>query len=113
MNHNTEKILEKMYGKVVARAKVNLGQGQEPVPFDIYDGYATCENHNGHKYDILFPMMKIVKGSKAFEDAIMNYVGGLESEKAIAPVQVMITFPTLYMDGVKVSEEQYTFIPSI
>ena len=43
----------------------------------------------------------------------MNYVGGLESEKAISPVQVMITFPTLYIDGVKVSEEQETFIPRV
>ena len=49
MNHNTEKILEKMYGKVVTRAKVNLGKGQEQVTFDIHEGYETCENQNGQK----------------------------------------------------------------
>lgn len=113
MSKDIEKILEKMYGKLVTRARINLGHGQEPIPFDIYDGYATCENHNGHKYDILFPMMKIVKGSPAFEKAIMNYVGGIESEKAISSVHVMITFPTLYIDGIKVKEDDETFISRV
>ena len=100
MSKDIEKILEKMYGKLVTRARINLGHGQEPIPFDIYDGYATCENHNGHKYDILFPMMKIVKGSPAFE-------------KAISSVHVMITFPTLYIDGIKVKEDDETFISRV
>ena len=113
MSKDIEKILEKMYGKLVTRARLNLGHGQEQIAFDMYDGYATCENHTGHKYDILFPMMKIVKGSPAFEKAIMNYVGGIESEKAISSVHVMITFPTLYIDGVKVKEDTETFLPRV
>ena len=58
-------------------------------------------------------MMKIVKGSPAFEKAIMNYVGNIECEKAISSVHVMITFPTLYIDGIKVKEDDETFISRV
>ena len=104
MSKDIEKILEKMYGKLVTRARINLGHGQEPIPFDIYDGYAVSTNKVGKVYEMQYPMMKAIKQCKGLSDEIVKYIGSITSDE-ISPLHSLITFSTLYEDGKEITEE--------
>jgi hypothetical protein len=94
--------LEKHYGKKITTEKLNIEGFPKPIPFDIYDGYAVCFNHKGHRYDMRYPCMKAVQDSKEISDAIISYVGGIEDAEEITVIHVLMTFNTLYKDGVEV-----------
>jgi hypothetical protein len=49
-----------------------------------------------------YPQMKAVKDSKEFSDAIMEYVSGINSVGEISVLHVLITFATVYKDGVEI-----------
>ena len=96
------KVIEKHFGKKVCTEKLNVEGYNKPLKFDIYDGYAICPNYHGHVYEMEYPMMKAVKDSKEFSDAIMEYVSGINNVDEISVLHVLITFASLYKDGVEI-----------
>ncbi len=102
MENNEKKIWEKHYGKKICTQKLNIEGYKKPIEFDIYDGYAVCENHKGHRFDMSYPQMKIIKDSKEMMDEIMKCVTDIECEDEISPLHSLIAFNTLYVDGVEV-----------
>jgi hypothetical protein len=102
MEKNELKFYEKHYGKKVCTEKLNIEGFKSAIPFDIYDGFAVCENYRGHRFDMLYPQMKAVKDSKELSDAVMEYIGGMESSDEITVLHILISFNTLYRDGVEI-----------
>jgi hypothetical protein len=102
MEKNELKFYEKHYGKKVCTEKLNIEGFKSAIPFDIYDGFAVCENYRGHRFDMLYPQMKAVKDSKELSDAVMEYIGGMESADEITVLHILISFNTLYQDGVEI-----------
>ena len=102
MEKNELKFYEKHYGKKVCTEKLNIEGFKTAIPFDIYDGFAVCENYRGHRFDMHYPQMKAVKDSKELSDAVMEYIGGIGSVDEITVLHILISFNTLYEDGVEI-----------
>jgi hypothetical protein len=96
------KMIEKHFGKKVCTEKLNIEGYKRPIQFDIYDGYAVCPDYRGHCFEMEYPSMKAIKDSTEFSDAIMDYVSGINNVDEISVLHVLITFATLYKDGVEV-----------
>lgn len=95
-------VWEKFYGKKVCSEKLNIEGFAKPIPFDIYDGHAICENYRGHRYDMVYPQMKAITESNELSDAVIDYVGNITQKEEITVLHVLMAFNTLYKDGVEV-----------
>lgn len=102
MEKNESKIWEKFYGKKVCTEKLNIEGYKRPIEFDIYDGHAICENYKGHRFDMTYPQMRAIKDSKELSDGIMEYINGLNNVEEITVLHILITYNTLYRDGVEI-----------
>ena len=102
METNESKIWEKHYGKKVATEKLNIEGFKKPIEFDIYDGHAICYDYRGHRYDMFYPQMKAIRDSEELANAIIEYIGDIESANEITIIHILIAFHTLYKDGVEV-----------
>ncbi len=102
MEKNELKYYEKSYGKKICTEKLNIEGFSKAIPFDIYDGFAVCENYRGHRFDMVYPQMKAIKDSKELSDAVIEYIGGITSVDEITVLHVLISFNTLYKDGVEI-----------
>lgn len=102
MENNESKVWEKLCGKKIASEKLNIEGFKNAIPFEIYDGFAFCENYRGHRYDMIYPQLKAVKDSKELSDAVIDYIGSIESVEEISVIHILITFNTLYRDGVEI-----------
>jgi hypothetical protein len=102
MEKNELKYYEKAYGKKVCSEKLNIEGFKSAIPFDIYDGFAVCENYRGHRFDMFYPQLKAVKDSKELSDAVIEYIGGITDVEQITILHILISFNTLYKDGVEV-----------
>jgi hypothetical protein len=49
-----------------------------------------------------YPTMKAVRDSKEFSDAIMEYVSGVDNLDEITVLHILITFATVYKNGVEI-----------
>ena len=74
MEKNELKYYEKAYGKKICTEKLNIEGLKGAISFDIYDGYAVCENYRGHRYDMSYPQLRAIKESKELSDAVIDYV---------------------------------------
>lgn len=107
MERDESKIWEKLCGKKISTEKLSIEGFRTQIPFDIYDGYAVCENYKGHRYDMTYPQLKAVKDSKEMADAVLEYINSI-SEKPLGSVEeinvihVLISFNTIYRDGVEI-----------
>lgn len=102
----TEKeILEKFYGKKICSENLNIEGFKKPLPFDIYDGYAICENYKGHCYDMVYPQMRAIKDSKELSDAIIEYIGDITDKEEISVIHILMAFNVLYKDGVEIKPQ--------
>ena len=52
---------------------------------------------------MIYPQMKAVKDSTELSDAILEYIGDIESVNEITVIHILIAFHTLYKDGVEVA----------
>lgn len=110
MEKDESKIWEKLCGKKIGSEKLSIEGFKTKIPFDIYDGYAVCENYKGHRYDMTYPQLKAVKDSKEMADAVIEYINyinsisdkKLESAEEISVIHVLISFNTIYRDGVEI-----------
>ena len=100
-----EKIWEKFYGKKICTERLNIEGFSKPIPFDIYDGHAICYDYKGHRYDMRYPMLKVIKDSKEMSDAVIKYIGNIEDKEEITVLHVLFSFNTLYKDGVEIVPE--------
>ncbi len=96
------KIFEKMYGQKVLSADLNIDGFEEKIPFDIYDGYAVCEDYKGSRYDMVFPTLRAIKEFKELYEAVIDEVDEITTKEEINVMHVLLTFNTLYKDGVEV-----------
>lgn len=97
-----EKAWEKFYGKKICTERLNIEGFSKPIPFDIYDGHAICYDYKGSRYDMIYPMMKAVKDSKELSDAVIEYIGDIKDKEEITVLHILISFNTLYKNGVEV-----------
>lgn len=107
MVENESKIWEKFYGKKIATERLSIEGFSKQLPFDIYDGFAVCENYRGHYYDMSYPQLKAVKDSKEMADAVIEYINSisekkLENAEDISVIHVLISFNTIHRDGVEI-----------
>ena len=107
MVKDESKIWEKLFGKKISTEKLSIEGFKTQIPFDIYDGYAICENYKGHTYDMSYPQLKAVKDSKEMADAVIDYINSisekqLESVEEISVIHVLISFNTITRDGVEI-----------
>lgn len=102
MSENEIKAWEKFYGKKVCTERLNVEGFNKPIPFDIYDGHAICDNYKGHRYDMIYPQMKAVKESDELSNAIIEYIGDIETKEEITILHILIAFNTIYKDGVEI-----------
>jgi len=105
MTNNKNKIFEKFYGKKISTEKLKIDGFKKPIPFDIYDGYAVCEGYNGHDFDMVYPQVQAVKNSKELSDAVIDYISDIHDKEEISVIHILITFYTLYIDGVEFKAE--------
>jgi hypothetical protein len=105
MTNNEEKIFEKHYGKKVCSKKLNIEGFDKPIPFEIYDGYAYCANYKGKRLDMQYPQLRAVKDSKELTNAIIDYIDDITCKEEITPIHILITFNTLFKDGVEIKAE--------
>lgn len=102
MVEDESKIWEKFFGKKICSEKLNIEGFNKPIPFDIYDGYAICEDYKGHRLDMEYPQMKAIKDSKELSDAIINYIGDISCKEEITVIHILIAFNKLSVDGVEI-----------
>lgn len=102
MNINENEILEKFYGKKICTEKLNIEGFSKPLKFDIYDGYAVCDGQDGCHYDMTYPQMKAINDSQELADAVIEYVGDIDTKEDISVIHVLMAFNTLYKDGVEI-----------
>lgn len=107
MVKDEKKVWEKLCGKYIGKDKLSIEGFKNQIPFEIYDGYAYCENYKGHRYDMTYPQLKAIKDSEEMATAVMNYINEisdkkLESVDEISVIHVLIAFNTLHRDGVEV-----------
>ena len=105
MNKDESKIWEKFYGKKICSENLNIEGFRKAIPFDIYDGYAVCEDYKGHRFDMLYPQIKAVKDSKELSDAVIEYIG-IRNKEEITVIHILMAFNTLYRDGIEVRPKE-------
>lgn len=101
------KVWEKLCGKKISTEKLSIEGFKTQIPFDIYDGYAVCENYRGHRYDMEYPQLKAVKDSKEMSDAVIEYINSISDNKLtcvdeISVIHVLISFNTISRDGIEI-----------
>ena len=102
MVENESKIWEKFYGKKICSERLNIEGFDKPIPFDIYDGHAICEDYKGHRFDMTYPQMRAVKDSIELSNAIIDYIGNISDKEEITVLHILIAFNTLSKDGVEI-----------
>lgn len=100
LSENEIKAFEKFYGKKVSSEKLNIEGFKKAIPFDIYDGRAVGFLDDS-RYDMVYPTLSAIKGSDDLSNAVIEYVG-VEKKWEIEVLHVLMTFNTLYKDGVEV-----------
>lgn len=111
MVENESKAWEKLCGKYIGKEKLSIEGFKQQIPFEIYDGYAVCENYKGHRYDMTYPQLKAVKDSEEMATAVISYINEisdkkLESVDEISVIHTLIAFNTLYRDGVEIKPKK-------
>ena len=106
MVKDESKIWEKLCGKFIGEEKLTIEGFKSQIPFNIYDGFAFAE-YRGHRYDMMYPQLKAVRDSEELATAVMNYINEisekkLETAEEIGVIHILITFNTLYRDGVEI-----------
>jgi hypothetical protein len=107
MVENESKVWEKLCGKKMGSEKLSIEGFKSKIPFEIYDGYAYCEDYRGHRYDMTYPQLKAVRDSKEMADAVIDYINSISEKKIETPeeisvIHILISFNTIYRDGVEI-----------
>ena len=85
----------KILWQKVCSENLNIEGFKKPIPFDIYDGHAICENYKGHRFDMVYPQLKAVKDSKELSDAVIEYIGEISDKEEITVIHVLMEFNSM------------------
>ena len=107
MVKNEKEIWEKLCGKYIGSEKLSIEGFKNKIPFEIYDGYAYCEDYKGHRYDMEYPQLKAVKDCEEMATAVIDYINEISEKKLetaddISVIHCLIAFNTLKRDGVEI-----------
>ena len=81
MVENESKIWEKHLGKKIGTEKLSIEGFKNQIPFEIYDGYAYCEDYKGHRYEMTYPQLKAIRESEEMATAVINYINEISDKK--------------------------------
>lgn len=102
--------IEKNYGKMIDERPLSIEGFSKKLHFEIYDGFAYCQDFEGSEYILKYPKMSFVKGSPDAQEAIRSYLG-IDKNKDITVLDIIQRFNTFYKDGVlleyKEDEKKY------
>lgn len=93
--------LEKMYGKCVATMAFSVNDEiftddkYHTLVFDVYDGFAYCENYRGNEYIMQYPQLAFIKVSTKMSDMIREF-NEMDEKQEITPIEVINTYGKLY-----------------
>jgi len=107
MVKDESKIWEKLFGKKISTERLSIEGFKTQIPFDIYDGFAICNDYRGQMYDMSYPQLKAIKDSKEMSDAVIEYINSIsekqiESVEEISVIHVLIAFNTIFRNGTEI-----------
>ena len=101
MNRIKKEDLEKMYGKMVEERDLTILGFNGKMHFEIYDGLAYCENHDGDEYVMKYPKLEFIDDSVEMQSEIRKYLK-MDEDAKISVLDVLQTFNELDKNGVRI-----------
>lgn len=98
----TKQQLEKLYGKVVVENQMVKFKDEKffgdkevhEIPFDVYDGFAYCEDYNGEELFLSYPKMIFLKDFKEIETVIRQFAD-INDKDAVTVVDILHSYCSL------------------
>ena len=102
-----KEIWEQMYGKMIAEKDFTILGCKKKLHFEVYDGFAYCENYYGNEYTLTFPMVEFVNKSNEIQDRIKEYLG-MKEDEPITVFEILQSFNEIYRNGIKLEFDETT-----
>jgi len=99
--------LELMYGKLIAEKDFTILGFKKKLHFEVYDGFAYCENYYGNEYCLMYPKVEFVNKSSEIQDKIREYMG-LGEKDEITIYEILQTFNEMTRNGVRIEYDENT-----
>lgn len=99
--------LELLHGKMIAERELTILGFKNKLKFEIYDGFAYCENYRGAEYCLIYPMIEFVNKSVEMQEEIRRYMG-LEENADITIYEILQTYNEMTRDGVRIEYNKAT-----
>ena len=93
-----KEIWEQMYGKMIAEKDFTILGFKKKLHFEVYDGFAYCENYYGNEYTLSFPMVEFVNKSNEIQDRIKEFLNMKEDEPYVINMNYVATY-TAVVEG--------------
>ena len=100
MDRIEQKTLEKLYGKVLHTCNLNIQGFDEPMEWEIYDGFGYCPDYKGDEYIMIYPRTQFVNESKETQETIRKELEMKEDDE-ITIIDIISTFNELFKNGTK------------
>lgn len=97
--------LELLHGKMIAERELTILGFKNKLKFEIYDGFAYCENYRGHEYCMFYPKVEFINKSDESQAEIRRYLG-LAEDADITIYEVLQTFNEMTRDGVRIEYDK-------
>lgn len=88
MSKIEENVLEKLYGKKVSTQTIQFQDKEffgdnkkHSMSFDVYDGFAYCEDYKGREYVLSYPKLDFITSIKQMENAVREFMGLNDTDK--------------------------------
>ncbi len=101
MSKIEKSVLENLYGKYIATESISIqdevfgDDKKHTLKFDIYDGFAYCENYKGDEYCMTYPKKEFINLTKEMAQAVREYVG-LKDEDPVQVIDILLAYNTIY-----------------
>lgn len=100
MERISEEDLERLYGKVLHKCKLNICGFDTSMDWEVYDGFAYCPDYNGDEYSMIYPRIQFINESKGAQETIRKELE-LKDDSEITIMDIISTFNELFKNGVK------------
>ena len=97
--------LEKWYGKLIAEKDFTILGFKKKLHFEVFDGFAYCENYYGNEYTLSFPQVEFVNKSSEIQDKIREYLGMKEDEQ-ITIFEILQSFNEMRRNGIRIEYDE-------
>lgn len=99
--------LELMYGKLITEKDFTILGFKKKLHFEVYDGFAYCENYYGNEYCLMYPKVEFVNKSNEIQDKIREYMG-MDKDEQITIFEILQTFNEMTRNGVRIEYDEKT-----